>query len=87
MKIINMPTFAEYTSSQSGCGLRYTNNFKGWSGRYKQSTEALYFSHLELLDLCAKEYLLCCNDFDIDTATDEINHIINRNLKKHTNHV
>lgn len=82
MKIINLPTFAEYASSKGGCGVRFTNNFKGGGGKYRQNLEALYFSHCELLDNMAKGYLLNCNYFDIDLATDEITQDASRQMRQ-----
>ena len=73
MKIINLPTFAEYHSSRNGCGLNYTTYFKRIGGRYAQNLEALYYSHCALLDHYAKEYLHNCNYVDIELATNEIN--------------
>lgn len=78
MKIINLPTFAEYHSSRNGCGLNYTNDFRRISGKYRQNLEALYYSHCALLDHYAKEYLndyikVYCNYFDLEVATNEIN--------------
>ena len=72
MKVINLPTFAEYISSYNGCGLNYTNYFNRLGGRYKQNLECLYFSHCALLDNYSQSYLLDCNYFDIEIATEKI---------------
>jgi hypothetical protein len=78
MKIINLPTFAEYHSSRNGCGLNYTTYYKKMGGRYRQNLEALYYSHCALLCHYANEYLngyinMYCKYFDIELATNEIN--------------
>lgn len=83
---MNLPTFAEYASSRTGCGVKYTNNFKRNGGRFAQNLESLYFSHIALLDHYANEYLndyikVYCNYFDIELATNEIN-LHARNARK-----
>ena len=74
MKIINLPTMAEYHSSRNGCGLNFSNNYGGKGGQHKKSQEAVYYSHCDLLDRYANEYLNCFNYINIEIATDQINH-------------
>ena len=82
MKIINLPTFAEYSSSQSGCNIRYTNNFRGGSGLYKHRIESIYYSHCKALDAYAKAYLRNGMYSNIEDTTVEINTLITREMKK-----
>ena len=79
---MNLPTFKEWASSKNGCGVKYTNNFKRCSGKFLQNLEASYYAHCELLDLYAREYIHNCNHFDIDVATNAINHHANLRRKQ-----
>ena len=82
MKLINLPTFAEYTSSQSGCGLRFTNNFKGTSGLYKHKIENIYYKHCEVLDAYSNAYLRYGMYSNIEDTTVEINRRYTNDMKK-----
>ena len=73
MKIINLPTMAEYHSSYNGCGLNFSKIYRGKVGQFKKSQEAVYYSHCDLLDRYANEYLNCFNYINIEIATDQIN--------------
>jgi hypothetical protein len=82
MKIINLPTFAEFASSQSGCGLRYTNNFKGNSGLYKLKIDEIYYKYCETLDLYSNAYLRNGMYSNIEDTTVEINRRYTNDMKK-----
>jgi hypothetical protein len=74
MKIINLPTIAEYYSSRNGCGLNYTNNYRGKGGQFKKHQQDVYYSYCHLLDRYANEYLDNFKYISIELATDHINH-------------
>lgn len=82
MKLINLPTFAEYASSQSGCGLRFTNNFKRTSGLYKYKIEEAYYLHCEALDAYSHAYLRNGMYSNIEDTTVEINSRMTRDYNK-----
>jgi hypothetical protein len=72
MKVMHLPTFQEY-SSRNGCGQNYCHNFKGKAGKYQESLVRSYFAYCNLLDNYSQLYLLDCDYFDIEIATNQIN--------------
>ena len=82
MKIINLPTFAEYASSESGCNVRYTNNFRGGSGLYKQRLEYIYYAHCKALDVYSEAYLRNGMYTNIEDTTVEVNRHMTNDMKK-----
>ncbi len=73
MKVMHLPTFQEFTSTRNGCGLNYSHNYGGYGGVYHQRLVSVYFSHCDLLDSFSQLYLLRCDYFDIEIATNQIN--------------
>ncbi len=82
MKIINLPTFAEYCATESGCGVRFTNNFNRTGGIYRQKIENAYYMHCETLDAYSSGYLRFGMYTNIEDTTIDINRRFKIDMKK-----
>jgi hypothetical protein len=81
MKIINLPTFAEYCSSKSGCGLHYTTNFNRTGGIYREKIENAYYMHCHCLDGYSEHFLRNGMYTNIEDTTVEINRQMTKDMK------